>query len=299
MKHIIGLGEIVWDLLPTGKQLGGAPANFAYHAQAIGLKTVKASIISSIGDDVAGREIQSQLTALAINQDYLAIDKTHQTGSVAVTLDELGNPHYCIAQAVAWDFIPAIPKRLINQVDAICFGTLAQRSRVSANAIINFLKQLPRKSLRVFDINLRQTYYTAKIIHQSLKYANVVKINEDELRSVATLFNLIGDETDLLRQLCERYQLQLCILTKGNQGSVLLTSSKILTHQGFNVKVNETVGAGDAFTAAIAVGLLNGFELEYIHDCANRLAAFVCTSSGAMPKLTAEIINLFSCNHPE
>ncbi|NOQ35254.1 MAG: carbohydrate kinase, partial [Methylococcaceae bacterium] len=281
MKHVIGLGEILWDLLPDGKKLGGAPANFAYHAHAISSNKVEAYIASAIGNDALGREIQAQLNDLGVNQDYLAIDEQHKTGTVTVTVDNQGQPDYCIDKNVAWDFIPSISKSLINKADAVCFGSLAQRSPVSVQTILNFLDGLPENTLRIFDINLRQQFYNVEVIDESLKRANVFKINDEELQIIAQLFKLSGDENTLLAKLSEQYQLKLCILTKGDKGSVLYTVEQTSIHQGFKVVVKDTVGAGDAFTAAVVIGLLNDFELDYMHDCANRLAAFVCASFGA------------------
>lgn len=168
MKHIIGLGEILWDLLPEGKKLGGAPANFAYHAHAIGLNTVEAYVASSIGNDELGQEIQAQLNDLGINQDYLYIDKQHQTGSVTVTVDNKGVPNYGIEKNVAWDFIPPIASSLADKANAVCFGSLAQRSSVSAFNIMNFLDTLPATTLRLFDINLGDVTVKCGILKTSI-----------------------------------------------------------------------------------------------------------------------------------
>ncbi|MDQ7089692.1 MAG: carbohydrate kinase [Methylococcales bacterium] len=294
MKHIIGLGEILWDLLPTGRQLGGAPANFAYHIQSIGLNTIQTYIASCVGNDKEGHAIRRDLTSLGINHDYLKIDLQHKTGSVRVYLDDHGAPDYEITGNVAWDFIPTISPHFMNSIDAVCFGTLAQRSPLSAQSIITFLDTVPKTALRLFDINLRQQFYTPDIIHQSLKRATIFKVNSDELHCIGSLFNLLGSENQMLATLSERYSLQLCILTKGAQGSLLYTKSQKSVHNGLNVEIKDSVGAGDAFTAAIAFGVLNNFELDYIHACANQLAAFVCSQQGATPKLPPEIINLFN-----
>ncbi len=294
MFHIVGLGEILWDRLPCGKKLGGAPANFAFHAKGLGVDNVTAYIVSCIGDDADGREIQAHLAEKNINQEHLAVSKSHETGKVMVLVNDNGEPDYDIVQNVAWDFIPEGSPELASKADAVCFGSLAQRNPVSANNMMAFLDALPDKTLRLFDINLRQSFYDSGIISASLERADVLKINHQELQAVAGLLNLEGDDATLLHRIGEDYGLELCVLTRGDHGSVLYSETSTSVHDGFEINVKDSVGAGDAFTAAIAIGLLQGFELDYLNECANRLAAFVCTESGATPELPESITRLFA-----
>ena len=293
-KIIVGLGEILWDMLPAGKQLGGAPANFAYHAKALDSDNIVSYIVSAIGNDPLGTEIQNRLDRLNINHTHLYINHTLKTGSVSVSLDKQGLPDYTIEQNVAWDFIPEIPDNFQHPIDAICFGTLAQRSPVSRESIQNFLATLPETTLKIFDINLRQSFFSQKIIESSLTLANIFKINDDELKIISKLLNIPGNEEQQLKTISRRYTIKLAILTKGGSGSLLYTENNTSVHPGFKIKSKDTVGAGDAFTAAVVIGLLKGFDLDKINDCANRIASYVCTRSGATSELPAKLINLLN-----
>jgi fructokinase len=292
---IVGLGEILWDLLPSGKKMGGAPANFAYHAQELG-KAVSA-VVSCIGNDIFGKEILTRFNSLSLNNEYLAVDKKHPTGTVSVEFDHQGNHAFIIREDVAWDYIPESPslKKLADKTDAVCFGSLAQRSPVSRNTIQSFLSCIPSQALCIFDINLRQSFYSKEIIETSLNFANIFKVNEDELPTVASLLSINGSETAILKEIAQHYDLRLIVLTKGKRGSTLYAHElkKMSYHNGYNVNVKDTVGSGDAFTASVAVGLLKGYDLDYVNDCANRVATFVCTQAGATPQLTDEIKKLF------
>ena len=281
-SHLIGIGEILWDVLPAGKLLGGAPANFVYHARALG---GDATLVTAVGDDDEGRAIDRQLVALGLGTEYVANDPIHPTSSVQVTLDEHGKPSYMFRSDVAWDFMVLTDglKQLARKADAICFGTLAQRSPVTRAAIQGFLAESAPTALRMLDINLRQSFYSKEVIEQSLRLANALKINDEELATVAAMFDLHGDELAQLQQIEERYQLQLVALTRGARGSLLLSRGKISRHEGFPVQVVDTIGAGDAFTAALVMGFLGGQDLDAVHDHASRLAAFVCTQKGATP----------------
>lgn len=293
-KIIVGIGEVLWDMLPGGKQLGGAPANFAYHAKALGSDNSVSYIISAIGNDTLGTEIQSQLNKLNINHTHLHISNALKTGSVSVSLDNQGLPGYTIEQNVAWDFIPKIPDNFQHPIDAICFGTLAQRSPVSRESIQNFLATLPETTLKIFDINLRQSFFSQKIIESSLTLANIFKINDDELKIISKLLNIPGNEEQQLKTISRRYTIKLGILTRGSSGSLLYTENNTSVHPGFKIKSKDTVGAGDAFTAAVVIGLLKGFELDKINDCANQIASYVCSRSGATPELPAKLVNLLN-----
>ena len=287
---LVGLGEILWDMLPTGKQLGGAPANFAYHAQALGAKGV---VVSCIGDDELGKEILSQLGGLGLDCGYIAVDKAHRTGTVTVKLDAKGVPDFTIHTNVAWDFIPSSPAllELAARADAVCFGSLCQRSDVSRDTVRRFLKETKSECLRIFDINIRQSYYSKDIVGAMLETSNVLKLNDDELPLVAELLDIKGAESEILAELVARYDLRLVVLTKGADGSRLYGKDGDSTCEGIPpAKIADTVGAGDAFTAAVAVGLLKGDGLEQINAHANRVASFVCSQDGATPKLPDDLI---------
>ncbi len=286
---MVGLGEILWDVLPDGKQLGGAPANFAYHAQALGGRGV---VVSCIGNDELGKEILSSLDELQLQRQYVSVDNSHPTGTVTVKLDEDGKPDYIIHENVAWDFIPfnSSLSVLAAQTAAVCFGSLCQRSPVSRKTIRSFLAATGADCIRVLDINLRQSYFNREIINTMLELSNVLKLNDEELAVVANLLGITGSETDILSQLAERYALRLIALTRGASGSRLYAQGEDSNHQGFPAQIADTVGAGDSFTAAMTLELLNGKNLDTINKYANRVASFVCSQSGATPKLPDSLI---------
>ncbi len=281
--NVIGLGEILWDLLPGGKELGGAPANFAYHAQALGARSC---VVSCVGADALGDEILRLLDNAVLDRTYLAVDKNHPTGTVSVTLDSNGVPSYIIHKDVAWDFIPWSNEleEVAANGDAVCFGSLCQRSAISRETVQKFLSCMPENSLRVFDINLRQSYYSLDVIRESLTRSNVMKLNDEELPILGKMLELSVNIDEALAELAERYSLKLIALTRGSHGSILYTPNQTSEHPGYLAKIVDTVGAGDSFTAAIVMGMLNGTDLDKINDTANRLAAFVCSQKGAMPK---------------
>jgi fructokinase len=280
---VVGLGELLWDFLPEGRRLGGAPANFAYHASRLGANAV---VVSCIGSDKLGHDIVKQLQKKELNVRFVSKSPQWPTGVVSVELDKRGIPTYIIHKDVAWDFIPwrSNYKKLAPAVDAVCFGSLAQRSYKSRQTIQCFLSLTKKSCLRVFDINLRQSYYDREIIESSLTLANIVKLNDEELTVVANLLSLEGSEQALLETLMKKYNLLAIALTKGIHGSVLSTSKQTISHGGYPVEnVVDTVGAGDSFTAALVMGFLLGISAKEIIDLANRLASFVCTQQGAMP----------------
>lgn len=279
---VIGIGEILWDMLPGGKQLGGAPANFAYHVHAQGLP---AAVVSSVGQDALGQEVRERLAELGMETGTIQISPAYPTGTVTVKLDANGLPDYIIHENVAWDHIHWRDSlsELAARTTAICFGSLGQRSPVSRDTIRQFLRATPSDCLRVFDINLRQSYYSAEIIADSLTAATVLKLNHEELPVVASLFSLTGSPHEILSSLLTRFSLDLITVTRGGDGSLLATPDGLLEHPGYPVEVVDTVGAGDAFTAALVAGLLRGESLEAIHDSANRRAAAVCAHAGAIP----------------
>jgi len=295
---VVGLGEILWDLLPDGRQLGGAPANFAYHAEALGAQGV---VVSCVGNDKLGKEILDCLEQLRLSHEYISVDKDHPTGMVTVEVDERGKPDYVIHENVAWDFIP-LSSGLLDlaaRADAVCFGSLCQRSEVSRDTVRKFLRATKQNCLRVFDINLRQSYYSREVIDSMLKLTNVFKLNDEELLLVAQILNIRGSESEILAELIAGYKLRLVVLTKGSKGSRLYTSEEDSVCKGFEpIEVADTVGAGDSFTAAVTVGLLNNKKLDTINENANRLASFVCSQRGATPKIPDSIIDSVRGNPP-
>lgn len=287
---VAGIGEVLWDQLPQGDVLGGAPANVAFHAGQLGAESY---IISAVGKDKLGDEIVSRLSEKGIN---LFIDRvSHPTGTVKVTLDDKGVPDFVITKDVAWDYIDLTNKTvtLAKQLDAVCFGSLAQRNSVSHNAIVKFVSLVPEEALKIFDINLRQNFYNRQLITESLKSSNILKINDDELIIIAKLFDWEGDENFLCRELLRVYKLKMVAYTCGTKGSYLYTEKDISFMETPVVKVKDTVGAGDAFTAGLMVSLLNGKSLRDCHELAVKISAFVCENEGAMPEYSVNtFINL-------
>jgi fructokinase len=287
--NIAGVGEILWDLLPAGKQLGGAPANFAYHAQALGARS---EVVSAISNDALGKEILARLKAIEVSTEYISIDKDHPTGTVEVRLDRHGKPDFIIHSNVAWDYIPFSERleQLAKKLDAVCFGSLAQRSSMSKNTIQKFITSTSDKCLRIFDINIRQSFYNAELIEENLKISNCLKLNEDEFPLLSALFSIHGSEEEIIDNLLKIYELDIIALTKGKEGSALYTKSSKSLMKSPEVEIVDTVGAGDAFTAAMCHGLLEGFPLNILHENATRIAAFVCTQKGATPVLPTKLI---------
>ena len=287
---VVGLGEILWDFLPTGKQLGGAPANFAYHAQALGARGI---VVSCIGQDDLGKEILQKLHEVNLDTTHMAVDMQHATGTVSVELDPEGKPEYIIHEDVAWDFIPYDSSLdvLAERTDAVCYGSLCQRSSVSRTTVQTFIEAMKPNCLRICDINLRQTYYNRDIVHDMLYRSSVLKLNDEELPIVAQLLGIDGGNEQILLKLQQRYDLKLIVLTMGAEGSTLFTmrgaSSYKITE---SISVADTVGTGDAFTAVVCMGLLQNWELDKINKTANQLAAFVCTQKGAMPPVSSRLV---------
>jgi fructokinase len=285
---LVGLGELLWDLLPQGRQMGGAPANFAYHAAAWGEEGV---VVSCVGADPLGRELQERLADLGLETRHVAVDGRHPTGTVTVKLDARGAPDFTIHAPVAWDFIPwsAELGELAGRADCVCFGSLAQRAEGSRTTIRRFLEATRPDCLRVFDINLRQAYYSLEVVEESLRRSHVLKLNDSELPTVAALFDLAGNVRDVVGALQRQFGLRLVVLTRGEHGSLLFQGGRAWEHPGTRVTVVDSVGAGDAFTAAVAVGLLRGADLGRIQERANRIAAYVCTQAGATPPMPGEL----------
>jgi fructokinase len=296
-KYIVaGIGEVLWDQLPQGDVLGGAPANVAYHAGQLGAESY---IVSAVGKDKLGDEIISRLKTKGINLLISTVDKP--TGTVKVTLDNKGVPDFVITRDVAWDYIELTSEssKLASQLDAVCFGSLAQRNSVSHNSITKFLKLLPEHALKIFDINLRQNFYNKQLINESLMISNILKINDDELLIIAKLYGWKGDAEYLCRKLLNDYELKLLAYTCGANGSYLFSKDDQSFINTPVVKVKDTVGAGDSFTAALMVSLLNGYTLSECHSLAVDISAFLCENEGAMPEYSKELrdrINNFLIN---
>lgn len=290
---LIGIGEVLWDLLPGGKQLGGAPANFACHARALG---AKARIISRVGDDANGREIIDRLGQLGVLTDCIEIDPAAPTGTVSVQIASDGQPRFTIHEQVAWDRIAGTEEaeRAVTEADAVCFGTLAQRSPISRATVRGLLSRTPSASLRIFDVNLRQHFYSRELIDESLAQANVLKVNDSELPLIAEMFGISGDARAQIEQLAARFHLRTVACTRGAHGSLLLSDGRWSEHPGVVTKVVDTVGAGDSFTAAMTLGLLAGWDLDQVNHRANQVAAHVASRAGATPVLPEKLRAHFS-----
>ncbi|MGA2248173.1 MAG: carbohydrate kinase [Verrucomicrobiota bacterium] len=293
---IIGIGEVLWDLLPSGPQLGGAPANFAFHARALG---ADACVITRVGQDDFGRAILRRFEEQEIGDGTVQVDDQALTGTVTVTLSADGIPAYVIHENVAWDRLAVTPAALkaIRLADAVCFGSLAQRGEVSRATIQRLVAAASAQSLRVFDINLRQKYYSLEVIEESLRLANVLKLNDGELPFLAGLFGLEGTTQNQVESLAKKFSLQLVALTRGPAGSLLFQSGQWSDCPSVPIKVVDTVGAGDAFTAALVTGLLRKMPLDEINSLADEVARHVCSCAGATPPLPKEFAERFAAGN--
>ncbi len=283
MSYVVGIGEVLWDCLPEGRQLGGAPANFAYHASQLGMDAI---VVSAIGRDNLGNEIAALLKEkhLGMHLDIVPLD----TGTVQVSLDEDGIPQYDIKENVAWDSIPYTEalQTIARQTKAVCFGSLAQRSTISRKTIASFIDDMPQESdtLKVFDINLRQNYFSREVTEESLRRCNILKINDEELAVVARMLALKSDEQETeCKEIIARYNLRMLILTCGINGSYVFTSDTSSFLPTPKVEVADTVGAGDSFTGAFVASILSGKSIAEAHRKAVEVSAYVCTQHGAMP----------------
>lgn len=280
---VVGMGEALWDVLPEGKKIGGAPANFAYHVSQFGLDS---RVVSAVGDDKLGMEILENFREKKLNAMVEIVP--YPTGTVQVELDAEGVPCYDIKEGVAWDNIPFTPavEDLARHTQAVCFGSLAQRSVVSRETINRFLDAMGDNSLKIFDINLRQGFYTKEILCNSFKKCNVLKINDEELVTVSRMFGYPGiDLQDKCWILLAKYNLKMLILTCGVNGSYVFTPGEVSFVETPKVEVADTVGAGDSFTATFVASVLKGLSVRTAHQLAVEVSAFVCTQNGAMPVL--------------
>lgn len=282
-RYVVGLGEALWDVLPEGKKLGGAPANFAYHAGQFGLDTLA---VSALGEDKLADETVAAIEERKLN--YMMPRVPYPTGTVQVTLDEEGIPSYDIKENVAWDNIPFTPEmeEVAKNCRAVCFGSLAQRNVVSRDTIHKFLAETPADCMKIFDINLRQNFYTKEIIKESLKKCNVLKINDEELVLIGRMFGYPGlDIQDKCWLLLGKYNLDILVLTCGVNGSYVFTPGAMSYYETPKVVVADTVGAGDSFTGSFCACVLKGLPVAEAHKRAVDTSAYVCTQNGAMPVL--------------
>ena len=275
---------MLWDLLPSGSQLGGAPANFAYFASLLGEEGI---VASRVGWDELGNQAVNRIAGKGLSAAAIQRDDAYPTGTVGVTIGADGQPDFTINGGVAWEHMAWTPEwtALAARSDAVCFGTVSRHEAESTAAVTAFLDALRPSALRLFDVNLRQDRYSPALLHDSFQRAHAVKLNDEELRTVCPLLDLgdVGLES-MARRLLNAYELELVCVTRGSEGSLLVTSSETVDHPGAPVDVADTIGAGDAFTAALAIGLLRGTPLERASEAANRLGSWVASRTGAMPE---------------
>lgn len=284
-QHVIGgIGELLWDVLPDAEVIGGAPVNFAYHVTALGARGLP---ITTIGRDARGEKALVELQQRGVDVAAISINSDYPTGFVSVVLKKGGQASYVFPDQLAWDhlLINEYAAQLQTSLDAICFGTLAQRSDHARRVIGNYLDGLRPETVKVFDINLRGTFYSLRVIEDSLGRADILKLSEEELPILADLLALQGPPEDWLELLIQRYNLAMVIFSRGDKGSLLRTADTLSDHPGIATEVKDTIGAGDSFTAAAIIGYLRGLPLDVINAQANRVAAYVCSQQGAMPYL--------------
>ena len=289
-KIVVGMGEALWDVLPEGKKIGGAPANFAYHVSQFGLPSC---VVSAVGNDPLGKEIIENFTSKGLN--FSLAEVPYPTGTVQVEIDQAGIPQYDIKENVAWDNIPFTEnlEALAKNTRAFCFGSLAQRNIVSRETINAFLEAMPKDddTLVVFDVNLRQGFYNQEILTNSMNSCNILKINDEELVTVSRMFGYPGiDLQDKCWILLGKYNLKMLILTCGINGSYVFTPGNVSFLPTPKVEVADTVGAGDSFTAAFIASILKGESVQEAHRKAVETSAYVCTQQGAMPVLPKSIV---------
>lgn len=290
---MVGLGELLWDILPSGRSLGGAPSNFAYHASLLGNRGV---IASRVGNDELGHDALWELGRMGVEAKYIQIDLEYLTGTVGVMIDGCGEPTFTVNHDSAWDHLIFTQawRELAHEAHVICFGTLGQRCPRASATIHSFLKLSRPAALRIFDVNLRHRFFSKETLVRSLETANVAKFSSDELLTTAELLGIPNTgEEEISRQLIRLYALDLVALTRSERGSLLFTEHDVIEHNGYHVKVADTIGCGDAFTAALAHCILRGLPLEETSETANRMGAWVATRAGATPVATTETIEEF------
>lgn len=297
---VVGLGEVLWDIFPSGPKPGDAPANFAYCSHLLANRAV---IASRVGDDELGRKIRELFVRAGLTDQFIQIDSERPTGTVQVQVDDQGQPKFEITEPAAWDFLEctAIWESLAQSADAVCFGSLAQRSSQSREAILRFLERTRPEALRIFDVNLRQSFFSAAIIKESLGHANVLKLSHEELPLLKSLVQVntasdLDGEISFCRSLINKFDLRLVCITRGANGSLLCSPDGYHQHPGFHVHVRNTVGAGDAFSAGLACELLRGSSPTEMNDLANRMGAWVASCEGAMPEVPQGGLNVALAN---
>jgi len=290
-RHVIvGLGEVLWDVFPDGAKFGGAPANFACSVAGLSGDDMQVIVVSSVGDDEFGGRGIAALDEKGVDINYVT-RQDRPTGTVHVALNDKGQASYTFASDTAWDHLTwsSELRQLAARVDAVCFGSLGQRSDESRATINAFLEATRPNCLRVFDVNLRPPFFSDEVILTSLQRANVLKLNEDELPVLAALCGMSGTDTEILRQLAARFELLAVALTRGALGAILIRDQEVSDLAGVETTVVDTVGAGDSFTAAFVLGLLGGEELDAIHRHARSVAAYVCSQAGATPAMPSTL----------
>jgi fructokinase len=288
---VVGLGELLWDVFPTKKQLGGAPANFSYMAHLLGDHGI---VASRLGTDALAAEAREALARLQIDASHVQTDSAHPTGSTVVHVAADGQPSYEITSPVAWDFMEWTPQwqALARRADAVCFGSLSQRSRISHETVRTFLRWTEPTALRVFDVTLRQNFYSRMVLEESIRFANIVKCNEEELSMLVTVFGSSAKTVDeAAHWLLGSYDVELVCVTRGERGSILYSKRGTDKHPGLRVEVADTVGAGDAFAAALVHHYLRGSSLQTINEAANQMGAWVASQAGATPAANEEILH--------
>ena len=292
---MIGLGELLWDCFPDGRLPGGAPANVAFHAQQLGLS---AAVATRVGQDESGEELGKFLAAQGLSTKLVQIDPSHQTGTVTVWPYDKSSTGYTFLENSAWDFLEATPDLLeaVHSAQAICLGTLGQRRPVSRHTIQQCLRSVSSDCLVVYDVNLRPPFFAKDWIAKSMSHAHIVKLNDEEVKVLSQLFDFRSqDEIRFAKRLLDDFkQLQLVCVTRGSKGCLAVTCGEVIELPGVPVDVVNTVGAGDAFTAAIIYGHLQKWPLASTLELANRFGALVAGRSGAMPVLTDELAQLKS-----
>lgn len=282
-RLVVGLGEVLWDMLPEGRKIGGAPVNFAYHAGQFGIDTMA---VSAIGNDKLGEDTIAEMNGKHLNHIFPSVP--YPTGSVQVKLDEKGVPAYDIKENVAWDNIPFTNEieSVARNCQAVCFGSLAQRNAVSRSTIRKFIESTPSGCIRIFDINLRQNFYTSNVIRDSLELCNILKINDEEIMLVSRMFNYDSSNIEnVCRTIMEDFSLEMVILTCGTKGSYIFTKDGVSFMPTPKVNVADTVGAGDSFTGSFCAAILRGLPVAEAHKKAVEVSAYVCTQNGAMPEI--------------
>jgi fructokinase len=282
-RTVVGLGEVLWDLFPSGKKLGGAPANFAYISKLLGDDGI---VASRVGQDDLGHEATDRVRALGLGTREVQLDSQHPTGTVRISLDGAGQAKFEIAEPAAWDYLEWTPgwNQLAKNCDAVCFGSLAQRSPRSRNTIQSFVRAARQSALCIFDVNLRQSFYCQETLRDSMELAHIVKLNHEELPVVTKLLGFKGSgEEPSAGWLQNSFDLRLVCVTRGSQGSLMKSASETHEHPGFQVKIADTVGAGDAFTAAMTHHFLRGASLAAMSEAANRVGAWVASQVGGTP----------------